>query len=81
MLDGEAYVRVGLQVVGADGEIVGVVKAVDAGGSLVHRRLRRDIWVPHYVRPRVEGERLVLPMAADQVDAMHWPLASLLGPP
>ena len=53
-------VRVGMPVVGADEEPVGIVKTVDHVASLVARPLQRDVYVPHFAQPRVEGDRLIL---------------------
>jgi hypothetical protein len=49
-------IRVAMHVVGVDGHVVGVVKAVDAVASRVDRPFRRDIYIPHFAVPDVVGD-------------------------
>jgi hypothetical protein len=63
-------IRVAMHVVGVDGHVVGVVKAVDAVASRVDRPFRRDIYIPHFAVPDVVGDTVRLAIPADRVDDM-----------
>jgi hypothetical protein len=59
---GRAEVRVGMEVVGFDGESVGLVKEVRANDFLLDRVMRRDLYVPLSA-----VERVVLDVVPEQV--------------
>jgi hypothetical protein len=74
------HIRVGMDVVGIDGEQVGIVKAVRSVDFLVDRPLERDVYVPlDAVQAIVDATasdsvdpRLILTIRADSVDSQHW---------
>lgn len=76
-----AQIRVGMEVVGFDGELVGRVKQVRATDFLVDRPLARDVYIPvEVVQAIVDATastavapRVVLTVRADSVGAMGWP--------
>ena len=70
--------RDGMEVVGSDGERVGLVKEVRAGDLLVDRAMRRDLYVPLDAVREVTGERVVLTIPADGADDQGWPNPPLL---
>jgi uncharacterized protein (TIGR02271 family) len=70
--------REGMEVVGSDGERVGLVKEVRAGDLLVDRAMRRDLYVPLDAVREVTGERVVLTIPADEADDQGWPNPPLL---
>jgi|GEM_PF-79946 len=65
-------VREGMEVVGADGQRVGVVKEVRDRDFLVDRTMKRDVYIPFDAATRVEDSRVILAIGAEQVDTMHW---------
>jgi len=67
-----AQVREGMEVVGADGQRVGVVKEVRDRDFLVDRTMKRDVYIPFDAATSVEGTRVTLAIGAEQVDTMHW---------
>jgi hypothetical protein len=73
-------VRIGMVVLGADGEPVGTVKEIHDAALLVDRPLHRDVYVPYYAIERLCAGRLILSVPHDQVDAMYWPSPPLLEP-
>ena len=80
-LSGQA--REGMEVVGSDGERVGLVKEVRVGDLLMDRPTRRDLYVPLDAVREVTGGRVVLTGGAGEADDQGWPnppLPSLSGP-
>ena len=75
-LGGQA--RAGREVVGPDGERVGLVEELRVGDRLVDRPTRRDLYVPLDAVREVTGERVVLTVAADAADDQGWPHPPLL---
>jgi hypothetical protein len=73
-----SHIRVGMCVVGVDGQTVGVVKAVDAVASLIDRPCQRDIFIPHFAVPEVAEDMVRLAIPADRVDDMGWPMPCVL---
>jgi hypothetical protein len=71
--------RVGMSVVGCDGEQIGAVKEVHDAAVLVDRTMSRDVYVPVYAIDMVDEGRLVLSVPSDLVDSMHWPSPPLFG--
>jgi hypothetical protein len=75
------HIRVGMDVVGIDGEQVGIVKAVRSMDFLVDRPLERDVYVPlDAVQAIVDATasdsvdpRVILTIRANSVDGQHWP--------
>jgi hypothetical protein len=85
--------RVGMEVVGSDGELVGKVKQVRASNFLVNRRLRRDIYVPYSVVHDISLDEVALTIPAYEVsereertrpgmlaESEDWELPPLIGP-
>ena len=74
-------VRVGMEVVGDDGEIVGTVKSVSSDSFELNRPWARDLVVPlAAIRAIVDtsathavNAHVVLLMRAHSVDAQGWP--------
>ncbi len=69
---GRFQVTTGMDVVGADGDRVGSVKAVRDTDFLVDRSMRRDVYVPFDAVRDVSGNVVTLNVTADQVDNMGW---------
>ena len=75
------HIRVGMDVVGIDGERVGILKAVRSMDILVDRPLERDVYVPlEAVQAIVDATasdsvdpRVILTIRSDSVDGQHWP--------
>ncbi len=74
------FIKVGMEVVGTDGELAGMVKAVDAGAIHVDRPLARDVLVPLDAIQAIlsggglEGSpRVVLGIRGDSIADMGWP--------
>jgi hypothetical protein len=69
-------VRPGMEVVGSDGESVGLVKEVRAADFLLDRVMRRDLYVPYSAVARVitdvVPERVVLTVRGAEVAVMDW---------
>lgn len=68
----------GMDVVGADGVVVGQVKGANPSAVLVDRALRRDVYVPFEAIDTVTDNRIVLAIPAIEVDRMHWPHPDLI---
>jgi hypothetical protein len=75
------YLKVGMEVVGSDGELAGTVKEVHASDFHLDRPLARDVLVPlaaiqaimdasgtHAGNPRV-----ILTIRADSIGDQDWP--------
>jgi hypothetical protein len=73
---GRDVVRSGMEVVGSDGESVGLVKEVRAQDFLLDRVMRRDLYVPFSAVDRVitdvVPERVVLTIRGADVAVMDW---------
>ena len=71
-----ADVHAGMEVVGFDGESVGLVKAVRERDFLLDRVMRRDVYVPMSAVERVildvVPERVVLNVRGADVAVMDW---------
>jgi len=69
-------VRPGMEVVGSDGESVGLVKEVRAEDFLLDRVMRRDLYVPFSAVDRVitdvVPDRVVLTIRGADVAVMDW---------
>jgi hypothetical protein len=66
-------VSAGMEVLDAETERVGQVKEVRASDFLVERPLQRDVYVPFAAIREVTGNRVVLTVTSDHVDAIKWP--------
>ena len=66
-------VKVGMVVLGADNESVGLVKQVDDTYFLLDRELERDIYMPLELIARVKNKLVVLSITADEVNTREWP--------
>ncbi|MCW5853287.1 MAG: BON domain-containing protein [Anaerolineae bacterium] len=62
----------GMAVVGANGERVGTVKAVRVTDFLVDRSVGRAIYVPIECVQAIEGDRLTLKVASNEVNNQGW---------
>ena len=81
---GPDQVRVGMDVVGIDGEMVGKVKEVRAEDFLLDRPFARDLYVPYrfvvaaedyggtFRRGPVEASEIVLSMSAAHLDSQGF---------
>jgi hypothetical protein len=78
IINNQHHVTHGMEVVGADGGAIGVLKEIDGQSILVDRPWHRDVYVPfEAIRDVVRGQ-LVLTIPADQVDSMDWPKPRLV---
>jgi hypothetical protein len=68
-----ATVRVGMKVVGSDGEDVGTVKEVRDRDFLIDRPMRRDVYAPFDAIQNVSGDTVMLKITSDKVDNTNWP--------
>lgn len=75
------YLKVGMEVVGDDGELAGTVKEVHESGFHLDRPLARDVLVPlEAIQAIVDASgthagnpRVVLTIRADSIGDMNWP--------
>ena len=70
-------VKVGMVVLGADQESVGLVKEVNHTEFLLDRELQRDIYIPLELIDRVQNKLVVLSITADEVNTREWPKSSI----
>ncbi len=70
-------IRVGMEVIGRDGENVGEVKEVRANDFLVDRSLARDVYIPFTGCQMTDGQ-IRLNIRADEVDNQGWEMPDLL---
>ncbi len=70
-LESGVVVRVGMEVVDAQGHHMGKVKAVRASDFVVDRRFRRDIALP-FQAIQMTGERVVLNVPAKDATKIDW---------
>ncbi len=70
-LEGGLVLRVGMEVVGSDGQRMGKVKAVHAGDFVVDRRFRRSVTLP-FEAIRAANDRIVLTVPAKDATRMDW---------
>jgi hypothetical protein len=73
-------VRVGMEVIGRDGEHVGEVKEVRANDFLVDRPMARDVYVPFSACQTTRGQ-IRLNVRADEVDQQNWEMPDLIETP
>ncbi len=62
----------GLQVVGAQGNHIGIVKEIHAHDFLLGRLEGMDVHVPFSAIQMIADDRAVLNVTADQIDSQHW---------
>jgi hypothetical protein len=75
------YLKVGMEVVGSDGELAGEVKAVHADAFHLDRPLARDVLVPlDAIQAIVDASgteagnpRVILTIRADSIGDTGWP--------
>jgi hypothetical protein len=71
--------RLGMSVVGTDGQHVGRVKQVRGADFLIDRRFRRDVYVPLAAIQRIVSEDhpatlfVALDVTAQTADRIGWP--------
>lgn len=63
----------GMEVLGADGRLVGRVKEVFDGYLLIDRAAQRDVYVPFDAIAALWHNQVVLAIPTQRVDAMRWP--------
>ncbi len=73
-------VRLGMEVVGADGDRVGTVKDLRDTDFLVDRAMQRDVYVPFDAIRSIDGDVITLTVAAGAVDQQGWPSPPLTQP-
>lgn len=74
-----ARVRVGMEVLGADGSRVGVVKEVGEADMWVDRTWQRDVYVPLTAIQTIAENRIVLDVIGGHVGNMGWEKPSMTG--
>lgn len=74
-----ARVRVGMEVLGADGSRVGVVKDVREADMWVDRTWQRDVYVPLTEIQTIAENRIVLDVIGGHVGNMGWEKPSMTG--
>jgi hypothetical protein len=62
----------GMNVFGADGQHVGVVKEIRERDFLLDRPMQRDVYVPFAFIRDTDGDRVALMVRSDQIDQMGW---------
>jgi hypothetical protein len=75
------YLKVGMEVVGHDGELAGTVKEVHTSDFHLDRPLARDVLVPiqaiqaivNATGTEAGNPRVILTIRADSVDDQDWP--------
>jgi hypothetical protein len=72
-------IRETMDVVGADGERIGTVKAVHGTDFHLDRPMKQDLFVPFSAVRTVDGERVMLDVRAHEVDDQRWPTPGLTG--
>ena len=72
-------IRVGMEVIGRNGENVGEVKEIRSSDFLVDRALARDIYIPFTACQTTDGQ-IRLNIRADEVDNQGWEMPDLLEP-
>ena len=72
-------IRVGMEVIGRDGENVGEVKEVRVNDFLVDRSMARDVYIPLNACQMTNGQ-IRLNIRADDVDDQDWEMPDLLAP-
>ena len=72
-------IRVGMEVIGRDGENVGEVKEVRVNDFLVDRSMARDVYIPLNACQMTNGQ-IRLNIRADEVDDQDWEMPDLIAP-
>jgi hypothetical protein len=75
------YLKIGMEVVGDDGELAGTVKEIHADSFHLDRPLARDVLVPLDAIQAIMGAsgthagnpRVILTIRADSIGDMDWP--------
>ena len=76
---GRFNVREAMDVVGSDGVMVGRVKETRSNDFLVDRSMQRDLYVPFSAIQTVDGDRVMLNIAARDLDRQGWQTPDLAG--
>ena len=71
--------REAMDVVGSDGVMVGRVKETRSNDFLVDRSMQRDLYVPFSAIQTVDGDRMMLNIAARDLDQQGWQTQDLAG--
>jgi hypothetical protein len=74
-----SQIAAGMQVVGAAGEEIGHVKAIRTHDFVLDLMLRRDRYVPFSAIQELRGDKVVLSVGGDDIDALDWDKPALLG--
>ena len=75
------YLKVGMEVVGSDGDLAGTIKEIHASEFHLDRPMSRDVLVPfEAIQASVDASgthagnpRVVLVIRADSVGIQNWP--------
>ncbi len=67
-----SQIRVGMDVLGSDGERIGEVKELRDNDFVVDRHLATDIYVPFEVVQTIRANQVVINVPAAQVDTYGW---------
>ncbi len=68
-----SQLREGMQVVGADKEVVGRVRNIRENDFRVDIPMQRDIYVPFHAIQNVHADQVVLTIPVSQIKDMNWP--------
>lgn len=74
-----SQIREGMQVLGSDGELIGVVKEIAANDFLVDRTMERDIYVPFSACSSISEGRVNLNLRAIDINQQNWRMPEILG--
>lgn len=66
-------VEEGMEVLGAEGELIGYVTSVTKGGFRVHRDVAADISLPYTVVAAIKGTTVTLSITEKRIASEHWP--------
>ena len=70
-----------MDVVGSDGVMVGRVREMRSNDFLVDRSMQRDLYVPFSAIQTVDGDRVMLNIAARDLDRQGWQSRTSRGQP
>jgi len=66
-------VREGMEVLGAEGELIGYVTSVRKRDFRVHRDPASDISLPYSLVAAIKGRTLTLNVTRNRIASEHWP--------
>lgn len=71
------HIKEGMEVIGKQGKVIGLVKEIRTNDFLVDREMARDIYVPVSAIQSVD-KQIVLNFAVDEIDGQHWEKPDIL---